>query len=67
MFCDRSGAGDRSLKICDSWGGQPVGLTFISSAERSRQIGLARMGRRQVGPEFRRHHDPNSVFSVDDL
>jgi hypothetical protein len=29
-------------------------------------IGLAGMGRRQVRPELRRHHDPNPVFSVDD-
>jgi hypothetical protein len=67
IFCDRSGAGERSLEICDSWDGQPVGLTFISGAERSRQIGLAGMGRRQVRPELGRHHDPNSVFPIDDL
>jgi hypothetical protein len=48
IFCDRSGAGDSSLEICDPCDGQPVGLTFISGAERSGQIGLAGMGRRQA-------------------
>ena len=67
IFCDRSGAGDRTLEICDLWDGQPVGLMFISGAERSRQIGLAGMGRRQVLPELRRHHYPNPVFSIYDL
>jgi hypothetical protein len=67
IFCYRSGGGDRSLEVCDPCDGQAVGLTFISGAERSRQIGLAGMGRRQVRPELRRHHDPNPVFSVDDL
>ena len=59
IFCDRSGAGDRSLEICDPWDSQPIGLTFISGAERSRQIGLAGMGRRQVRPEVRRYYNPN--------
>jgi hypothetical protein len=45
IFCDRSGAGDRSLEICDPWDGQLVGFTFISGAERPGQIGLAGMGR----------------------
>jgi hypothetical protein len=67
IFCDRSGAGDRSLEICDPCDSQPVGLTFISGAKRSRQIGLAGMGRRKVRPELRRHDDPNPVFSVNDL
>ena len=67
IFCNRRGAGDRGVEICDPWDGQPVGLTFISGAERSRQIGLAGMGRLEVRPELRRHHDPNPVFSVDDL
>src|SRR5882757_10057499 len=35
IFCDRGSVGDRSLEICDPWDGQPVGLTFISGAERS--------------------------------
>jgi hypothetical protein len=61
------GAGDRSLEICDPLDSQPVGLTFISGAERSRQIGLAGMGRRQVRPEVRRHYNPNPVFSINNL
>jgi hypothetical protein len=67
IYCDRVGAGDRSLEICDPWDGQPVGLTFISGAERSRQIGFAGMGRRQVRPEVRRHYHPNSIFSINNL
>jgi hypothetical protein len=67
IFCDRSGAGDRRLEICDPWDGQPIGLTFISGAERSCQVGLAGMKRRQVWPELRRHHDPNSVFAFNEL
>jgi hypothetical protein len=61
------GAGDRSLEILRSWDSQPVGLTFISGAERSRQIGLAGMGRRQVRPEVRRYYNPNPVFSINNL
>jgi hypothetical protein len=57
----------RSLEICDPRGGHPVGLAFISGAERSRKIGLAGMGRRQVRPELGGYNDPNSEFSVDDL
>ena len=64
IFCNRSGAGDRNLEICNPWDGQPVGLTFISGAKCSRQIGLAGMGRRQVRAELRRHHDPNPVFPL---
>jgi hypothetical protein len=67
IFDDRGGAHDRSLEICDPGDTQPVGLTFISGAERSRQIGLAGMGRRQVRPELRRNRHPHSVFAIDEL
>src|ERR1700745_1879919 len=67
IFCDRSSAGDHSLKFCDPWHSQLAGFTSISGAECSHQIGLAGMGLRKVQPELRRHHDPNSVFSIDDL
>jgi hypothetical protein len=57
IFCDRSSVGDRSLEIRDPWDGQPVGRTFISGAERSRQIGLAGMGRPQITTIFVEEQD----------
>ena len=66
IFCDRGGAGDRSLEICDPWNGQPVGFTFISGAERSRRVALpvsggGRYGRSSGGTTIRTRYFPLTI------